>query len=116
MTTDNSMLAMAKTELEFLGHSLPATSMAEVLKSKLEPTKEAILATRNQPGRPPKEVLLKDLQKRFNLTRAQAKEHLRKINRASALQWDEIQRGDKKVEAVSPLVLEVNRATRYLGS
>lgn len=116
MTIDNSMLDMAKAEMKSLGHAAPATTMAEVLKSKLEPTKEAILATRNQPGRPPKEVLLKDLQKRFNLTRAQAKEHLRKINRASALQWDEIQRGDKKVEAVSPLVLEVNRATRYLGS
>lgn len=116
MTTSNPMMDMAKSELESLGHAAPASSMAEMLKSKAVVSKEAVIAIRNAPGRPPKEVILKDLQKRYGLTRAQAKEQLRKIDRATALQWDEMQKGDQKVNTVSPIVLEVNRATHSFNN
>lgn len=78
------------------------------------PSRQAMEIVRNQPGRPSKEVILKQLRARFGLTQAQAKEHLRKVDVKAAYEVDQQLAADKKVDRVHPMREAVFHATNAM--
>lgn len=72
--------------------------------------KEALQRARSLPGRPPTDILIKQIMFGMKMTRAQAKAHMKKLDLITAEKLQQMEQGDHVVNNVSRITTAVSSA------
>lgn len=71
--------------------------------------KDALARARSLPGRPPTDILLKQIMFGMKMTRAQAKAHMKKLDLITAEKLQKMEQGDHVVNNVSQITTAVSQ-------